>query len=247
MRYLFIVMSFLFVFSFKGYAYILYWFSGAGISRPAQKIANLYNATHKNRVVVITGGSGEVLNKMIESKKGDVYTFVDYLFLKKALKYKIVTKYERMLKLTPVFLVSQAAKNKIKNIYDLAKPGIKIAGGNKKAMCLGKTFERIVNKFPPKLSNEFKKNIAVRCLNVFQVIGYIKNDTVDAGLVLDRALIKDANLGYVAIPNEYNVNRYGYAALVSYSKHKDEAKELFDYILKHMNVYKQAGFHVMYR
>ena len=244
MRYLLLLLMSVFVFSFNSYAYTLFWFTGAGIKNPAQKIAAIYNKTHKNKVAVIAGGSGQVLNEMIEAKKGDIYTLVDSIFLKKALKHKVVLQYKKLLKLTPVFVLSESGKQKIKNFYDLANKGITIAGGNTKAMCLGKTFEEIMSKIPEHLSRRMNKNITIRCLNVFQIIGYAKEDSVDAGIVLDRALIKKTGLKYVNIPKKYNVNRYGYLTLVAYSKYKKAAEELFEFVWQHRNIYKQYGFNL---
>jgi len=244
MKYLLFLLMFVFIFSFNSHAYTLFWFTGAGIKNPAKKIAAIYNKTHKNKVVIIAGGSGQVLNEMIESKKGDIYTLVDSIFLKKALRKKVVLKYKKLLKLTPVFVLSKSGKQKIKDFYDLANKDITIAGGNKKAMCLGKTFEEIMSKIPENLSKKMNKNIIIRCLNVFQIIGYAKENSVDAGIVLDKALIGKTGLKYVTIPKKYNVNRYGYLTLVSYSKHKKAANELFEFVWKHRNIYKQYGFNL---
>ncbi len=245
MRYFLIVCAIIFSFSFSSFSYTLYWFTGAGIKKPAQKIAALYNETHKNRVVVIAGGSGQVLNEMIEAKKGDIYTLVDSIFLKKAQTHGIVVKYKKFLKLTPVFVVSKSKEKKLKNFYDLAKNGVKIAGGNPKAMSLGKAFNEIMKKLPKELSDKMNRNVKVRCLNVFQIVGYVKKGSVDAGIVLDKALIAKTGLRYLNIPKQYNVNRYGYLTLVSYSKHKKEALELFNFIWKHRDVYLKYGFEVV--
>ncbi len=245
MKYFFMVCSFVLFFSLISHSYTLYWFTGAGIRKPAQQIATLYNKTHKNKVVIISGGSGQVLNEMIEAKKGDIYTLVDSIFLKRAVRQNVVVKYKKILKLTPVFILSATGAKKIKNFYDLSKKGIKIAGGNPKAMCLGKTFSEIMKKLPKNLSDKMNSNITLRCLNVFQILGYAKENSVDAGIVLDRALIKKTGLRYIAIPKKYNVHRYGYLALVSFSKHRREANKLFDFILSHKNYYSRYGFEIV--
>jgi len=246
MRYLFIVCAFIFAFSFKSSAYTLYWFTGAGIKNPAQKIAKMFNKTRVNKVIVISGGSGQVLNEMLETKKGDVYTLVDASFLHRAMKNHIIIAHKRFLKLTPVFALSKAGEKKIKNFYDLFKSGVKMASGNPKAMTLGKVSNYIMDKLPKDISVKMNQNIAVRCLNAFQIIGYVKNSAVDAGIVLDKALIKKFGLSYINIPKQYNMNKYGYLTLISYSKRKGKAKELFNFILKHLDVYKKYGFEVIY-
>jgi len=247
MRYLFIVYAFIFAFSFRSYAYPLYWFTSAGIKKPAQKIAKMFNRTHSSKVIVINGGTGKVLNEMLETKKGDVYTPVDSKFLRIAMNNNIIVVHKRFLKLTPIFALSKTGEKKIKNFYDLFKPGVKIASGNPKVMALGTVSNYIINKLPKDMSVKMNQNIAVRALNVFQIIGYVKNGAVDAGIMLDKALIRKFSLSYIAIPKQYSINKYGYLTLISYSKQKKKAKELFDFILKHLDVYKEYGFEVIYR
>jgi len=246
-RFFVVVLALLYYLYFNNpsFAFTLYWFTGAGIRKPAQIIAKLYNETHKDKVEIISGGSGAVLNEMLQTKKGDVYTLVDEVFLKRALKHGIVVKYRKILMLTPVFALKKGDAAKIKSIQDLAKKGVKIAGGNYKTFCLGLTLKEILNKMPQNLREGIEKNIVVKCMNVMQIIGYIKSGSVDAGIVLDKALIRQAGLDYITIPEKYNVHRYGYIALISYSKHPKVAKQLYDFILKHINLYKKFGFTVI--
>ncbi len=234
-----------FMFSLNATAYTLYWFSGAGIKKPAEIIASMFNKTHKDKVVIISGGSGQVLNEMIETKKGDIYSLVDSNFLHKAIKNHIVIKYKKFLKLTPIFALSKNGEKKIENFYDLSKHGIKIAGGNTKTICLGKTFQAVIDKLPKNMSSEIEKNVVVRCLNVFQILGYVKNNSVDAGIILDRTLLNNTGLHFINIPKQYNVNKYGYLCLISYSKHKKEAKKLYNFVIKHLNIYQKCGFKVI--
>ncbi len=245
MRYFFLVFMFLGFFSFSSNAGMLYWFSGSGLKIPAQRIARMFNETHRDKVVVISGGSGQVLNEMMQTRKGDIYTFVDSNFLKRALDNNVIISYKRFLVLTPIFALSKSGEKRIKNFNDLFKPGIKIAEGNPKTICLGKTFNAILSKLPDKLSAKIKKNVVVQCLNVFQIIGYVKNNTVDAGIVLDKALIKSNGFKFVNIPKSYNKEQYGYLALVRYSKHKRLSKELYNFIINNIDVYGKYGFNVL--
>ncbi len=245
MKRLGIVLGVLLVCSVNVRAYTLYWFTGAGIKKPAERIAKMYNRQHKNRVIVIAGGSGQVLNQMLEAKKGDIYTLVDSLFLHRAIRHNIVVRYRKILKLTPVFVVSKESRERIKTIFDLARANVKIAGGDKRAMCLGETFDEIMGKLPHRLASALQRNIVVRCLNVYQIVSYVQEGVVDAGIVLDKALIRSTHLPYIEIPEKYNVHRYGYLALIAYSRHKNAAENLYRFIVSHLDVYKNFGFNVL--
>ncbi len=244
-RLAFLVLIFFLVLGLDSFSCTLYWFTGAGIKKPAKEIAGMFSKSHHCRVVIISGGSGQVLNEMLQAKKGDVYTLVDSNFLKEALRYGIVERYKKIVELTPVFIVSKNAEGRIKSIEDLAKPDVKIAAANPKAVAVGRVFYGIMKRLPDNLRNKIEKNVVVKCLNVLQIVGYVKSGVVDAGIVLDKVLIKDADLNWIDIPENYNIHRYAYVALIKYSSHKNEAKELYDFILKHLDVYKRYGFELV--
>ena len=228
------------------YADNLYWFSAAGIKKPASKIADLYNKHHQNKVILLAGGTGQMLSQMIISKKGDIYTPVDSKFLKMAQNKGIVEKKVKLLKLTPVFGVSKNGKSKIKTFNDLEKGNVKIALGNSKTMALGKTSNYMLSKLPEKMRNNIEKNTVVRAINITQIVNYIKTNSVDAGIIFDSIAVSN-NMTYIAIPKEYNQSKSGYVALINYSKNKKAARELFNFILNHKNIYKKYGFQVVNR
>jgi len=222
----------------------LYWFCSAAAKTPSLKIAKLFNKTHKNRVFLIAGGTGQVLEQMRLSKRGDVYTCLDEKFFKLAQDMGLVLKYKKILKMTPVFGISKRGERKVKEFKDLFKTGIKIAGGNPKTMALGKTYMLLEKKLPKKLSRELKINTTVYAINISQIINYLKLSVVDAG-ILFKSIARMNKFKFVKIPTKYNQIKIGYLAEISFGKSKAK-DELFKFILKHLDIYKKWGFTVIY-
>ncbi|WP_022669805.1 substrate-binding domain-containing protein [Hippea alviniae] len=222
----------------------LYWFTGAAVKKPTLEIADMFNKTRKNKVIVIAGGTGQVLQQMILSNKGDVYGCMDPKFFQIAKSKGLVVKYKKFLKLIPVFGVSEKAKDKIHTFYDLFKNDIKIAAGNPKTMALGKTYLFILNRLPENLRERMKQNVKIEAVNISQIINYIKMGIVDAG-ILFRATAKVNHIKYVNIPSEYNKIKTAYLAEMVFGKNKKAKDELFNFILKHLYVFEKYGYKVI--
>ncbi|AEA34276.1 molybdate ABC transporter substrate-binding protein [Hippea maritima] len=244
MKRLFVVFT-IALFTKTAFCYQLYWFSSAAIKKPSQKIAELFNKTHKDKVVLINGGTGQVLQQMILSKKGDIYTCIDPKFFKIAQEKGLILEYTSFIKLTPVIGLSQKGQNKIKTFNDIFKNGITIAAGNPKTMALGKTYMHILNKLSSRMATKLKNNVKVKAINISQIINYLKQDTVDAGLVF-KSTAKINGFDYVEIPKEFNQIKKGYIAKISFSKNKKAQDDLYRFILNHPNIYTQFGFDVIH-
>lgn len=239
-----LLLSFFALLTIQAKATALYWFCSAAAKNPSLEIAKLFNKTHKDRVFLIAGGTGQVLEQMRLSKRGDIYTCLDEKFFNLAKKMGLVLKYKKILTMTPVFGLSERGGKKIKSFKDLFKPGIKIAGGNPKTMALGKTYMYLEKRLPKKLSRSLKRNTTVYAINISQIINYLKLSVVDAG-ILFKSVARMNKLKFIKIPKKYNRIKTGYLAEISFGE--SEAKdELFMFILKHLYIYKKWGFTVIY-
>ena len=234
---------FLILFSYSARSTQLYWFSASAVKKPSQKIADMFNKTHSDKVVVIAGGTGQILQQMILSKKGDIYGCLDPKFFKMAQKKGLVESYVKFIKLIPVFGVSKEAEKRIRSFKDILKKGIKIAAGNPKTMALGKTYLYILNKLPENMRQKLKNNVKIEAINISQIVNYIKMNSVDAGLIF-AAVAKINNIQYVSIPKQYNKIKTGYLAEMKFGKNQKAKNRLFNFILKHLNVYKQYGYKI---
>jgi len=241
---LIIAASYMIFFVYSAHSAQLYWFSAAAVKKPSRKIAELFNKTHNDKVVVIAGGTGQILQQMIISKKGDIYGCLDPKFFKMAQKKGLVRKYVKFIKLIPAFGISKEAEKRIRSFNDIFKKGVRIAAGNPKTMALGKTYLYILNKLPENMRQKLKNNVKIEAINISQIVNYIKMNSVDAGLIF-TAVAKINNIKYVSIPAQYNKIKIGYLAEMKFGKNQEAKDRLFYFILKHLNVYKQYGYKIL--
>lgn len=241
----FFLSLFVCLFAFNAYAEKIYWYLAASMTKPGKALLEQYNKTHEDKVVLIPGGSGQILNKIILSKKGDLYTSANEKYYKKAVSEDVVFYGEKLLVQTSVFGISKKAASRIKNFEDLLKPGIKIALGNPDTMAIGKTYQmKIEPKMPEKVADKIKSNTIINPTNVSQTTNYVLSSTVDAGLMFDSGA-KLNNLKYVKIPDDYNVGVTAYISLVKYSKNKDFAKSFLEYVRKNSHIFEEYGYNVV--
>ncbi len=237
----------LFLLPFSSNAGMLYWFSASAVKKPSREIVSMFNAAHKkDKVFLITGGTGQLLERMILSKSGDMYSCMDSKFFHIAQSKGIVKRYIKFLKLTPVFGVSQRSYDKVKIFDDLFKKDIKLAVGNPKTMALGKTYLYILNKLPKNKQAKLKSNVIVKAINISQIVNYIKTDSVDAGLLF-KSVANVNHIGFVQIPKQYNHIKTGYLVEMSFAENKKASDKLFEFIKNHLNVFRKYGFEVIYR
>ncbi len=218
----------------------MYWYCAASMKKPAQEVVNLYNQSG-GRVILITGGSGQVLNKMMSSGLGDIYTPASNHFAEVARKKGIVLEEKPLVEQTPVFAYSE--KTTVTDFNDLWNKKLKIATGNPKSMALGRTWIAIEKKLPLDIQKGFEKSITVTPVNISQTVNYFKTETIDAGLVFD-SVARVNNLPYIAIPDRYNQVERASLMLVTFTSSKNEAQEFITFIRKHKNIFREHGFTV---
>lgn len=241
----FFLSLFLCLFAFNAYAEKIYWYLAASMTKPGKAIVKQYNETHEDEVVLIPGGSGQILNKIILSKKGDLYASANEKYYKKASSENVVFYGEKLLVQTPVFGVSKKAETRITGFDDLLKPGVKIALGNPDTMAIGKTYQmKIEPKMPEKVADKIKSNTIINPTNVSQTTNYVLSSTVDAGLMFDSGARLN-NLKYVKIPDAYNIRVTAYISLVKYSKNKESAKSFLEYVRRNSQIFEEYGYNVV--
>ncbi|MDY6821606.1 MAG: molybdate ABC transporter substrate-binding protein [Deferribacterota bacterium] len=240
MRLLFIVLiSFL---SLNLYAENIYWYLAASMTKPSEIIVDKYNKTHKDKIILITGGSGQLLNKILLSKKGDLYTSANKKYFDKAINKDIIEYGEKFLMQIPVFGISKRAENKISKFNDLLKPNIRVAIGNPETMALGTIYEnKIKINMPKDMADKIDKNTIINPVNISQSVNYIQTMTVDAALIFS-SVAKVNNIKYIEIPQKFNVNATAYTGVLKTSKNKKLAKSVFQYIKDNIHIYENFGF-----
>ncbi|HJO93140.1 MAG TPA: molybdate ABC transporter substrate-binding protein [Victivallales bacterium] len=221
---------------------VLYWYLAASMAKPGTEIVQNFNKeNHSFQVILMLGGSGQLLSKIQASHKGDIYTPASGFFLKKAEKLNLVKNSKKLLTQYPVFGLSKKLNNKKLTFNDIVNGKYKLAVGNPNTMALGQTYINMKKKMGPDIAAKLKKNEAVYALNVGQDINYVMTGVVDAGLMYNTDATAN-NIKYVTIPSKYNIPAAAYLATLKTATSDNNVKIFENYIYKNSQIFKKYGF-----
>jgi molybdate transport system substrate-binding protein len=228
--------------SIFSYAKELYWYLGASMTRPGQEITKLFNKNNPSfSVVLITGGSGQLLSKISAAGKGDLYTPAGLHYVKKTEELGLLKNYSRLIDQTPVFALSAGGQKKIHTWDDLATPGVRIGLGNPATMALGRSYLKIRKKLGPELVAAFEQNMVVKTMNVSQIINYLKTDIIDAGIAFDSTA-KANQLHFIKVPQKYNHVETAPLITLTSETNSDNTRLFIQFIYNHLDIFMKHGF-----
>lgn len=232
----------LMVFSRPVSAADLYWYLASSMTRPGQEMVETFNrGDHPFTVILISGGSGQLLSKITAAGKGDLYTPAAFSYVAKAEGLGLLKSHSPLIIQTPVFALSVSGKEKIHSWSDLIKPGMRIGLGNSKTMALGRSYLQIKEKMGPELTAKMSRNMVVEAVNVSQIINYLKSDIVDAGIAFDSTA-KANKLSYIEIPAPYNQPETAPLIRLQSEANGDNSSLFIDFIMANLAIFDKHGF-----
>lgn len=221
----------------------LHIYSGAGLRNAVEKIALLYRAETGKPVTVEYGGSGQMTARIQLTHSGD-------LFISGAMPYIDQLKHDgEVLSSYPIALhgavlaINKSAAGKIKSFDDLAKPGIRIALGDAKAMALGRTADDILSHSDKQQA--IRENVVVRTLTMSQLAIYVSTGDVDAAIIGHHDLMKYADkLVSLPIPENYFKPEVVGVAVLKSTLQRQEAEKFVALLTSRQgeNAFREAGF-----
>ncbi len=242
MKKIFFFIIFLIVLPFYAHSYELFWYVGAAFLKPSKEIVKLFQSKNKNtKIILISGGSQILFQKILLSKKGDIYLPGAKYFEDISRKKNIVLIAKDFVNQVPVFGISKKSETKIQKLSDLCKKDIRIALGNEKTMALGKLYLKIEQKFPSYLSKCILSNCIIKGSNVAQIVNYLKMNIVDVG-ILFKSVANVFNFKILEIPQKYLVIDKAPLILLKFSKNKKIAKRFFSFILEKKIIFEKYGY-----
>ncbi len=224
----------------------LHVYSGAGMRKPMDKIAKMFEKEYGVKVLCDYAGSGYLLAKIESTKSGDIFVPGDYIYVKKLIEKGDIIKYKNLSKHIPVIVVPKGNPKHITCLEDLAKPGVKLAIGDRN-IAIGIAMNKILdkaNKYNPGIKEKILKNVVVKGATVKQVLFYVLEGQVDAGVIWKADALENKNkLEIIPINESYNVIKTIPIAILKFTKDKKLANEFYNFTLtKGRRVFEEYGF-----
>lgn len=221
----------------------LYAYVGAGLRPPVDALIAAY--TQKTGVTVKTeyGGSGQLLTRIGETGKGDLFIPGSTVYTDK-LKEKGGVREEKILVLHgPVLAVANEKADAIQSFADLAKPGVKLGLGDPAAMALGRTADEILARSGQ--GEAIARNVTVRAATVKQLALYVMDGNVDAAIIgASEAAQSPGKFVVRAIPTDWYQAEYAPVAVLSTTTQPDAASAFAAFLASDegLAVFARYGF-----
>jgi molybdate transport system substrate-binding protein len=221
----------------------LHFFAGAGLRQPVDRLVEDFQQKTGHRVVVDYDGSGRLLARIIASGQGDLFMPGSFFYIEKLKAQGKIHSWQPVVAHTPVIAVNKSSAQQITKFEDLAKPGVRMALGDPKAMAFGKTALKILERSG--LKDKILTNVVVYGATVKQLALYVAEGDVDASIIgrTDVFQFRDG-VDMIPIPDEYFEAETVAAAVLTTATDLQAATALQDFVAspEAIKVFESFGF-----
>ena len=185
-----------------GFSADLLLFAGAGLRQPTEQLIQTFQKKTGHTVRVTYAGSGQLMSSIVASGQGDLFLPGALFYIKKLEEIGSIDSSKNLVAHTAVVGVNIHKGNLIRSFDDLARPGLRLALGDPKAMAFGRVARKILSCSP--LKEAILKNVVVYGATVKQLAMYVSQGDVDAAIIgrADAFQFRD-RIRMVPIPPAY--------------------------------------------
>jgi molybdate transport system substrate-binding protein len=219
-------------------------FAGAGLRRPVEKLVEDFQRQTGHNVSVDYGGSGQLLARILASGQGDLFMPGSLFYIDKLKALGKIGNFRPVVEHTPVVAVNKAKAQDLTSFEDLARPGVRLALGDPKAMALGRTTMRILERAGA-LKNKILANTVVYGATVKQLALYVAEGSADASIIGRADAIQfRGRVVMVPIPKGYFDSEIVAVAVLRSAKDQKAAADLMEFLssAKAVDVFQSFGF-----
>lgn len=224
-------------------------FVGAASKPPTEEAAAVFEKRYGVGVEANYGGSGTLLSQMKLARRGDIYFPGSSDYMEKAKREGLVRpETERKVAyLVPAINVPRGNPFGIRELRDLARPGLRVGIANPETVCLGGYAVEIVEKnLRPDEKEAFRRNLATLGESCEKTANLITFRAVDA--IIGWSVFEHWNPEKIETvklkPRE--IIRIGYLpiAVSVYSSRPDLAQKFIDFLLSPAGqaIYRKHGY-----
>ena len=211
-------------------------FAGAASKPPTEEAAKVFEKKTGVKVDIVFGGSGFVLSQMMLAKKGDIYFpgSSDFMEIARKKGAVVAETEQKVVYLVQAINVQKGNPKRIRNLHDLARPGVRVAIANPEGVCVGLyAVETIEKEFSAAEKAAFKRNLANYTESCEKTATAISLKMVDA--VIGWSVFQHWDPARIeTIPlKKSEITRIGYipVAISSFSNNKARARQFIDFLL----------------
>ena len=204
---------------------------GVTMAKPMLEIAKIIEEQENCKILITTGGSGNLYKSIITNKIGDLYLPGSKKYIEDGNKEKIITE-EVFVGINKVTIMVQKGnpKNIGANFESLTNKDYRIVIGNPNSGSIGKETKKILEKIG--VFDEVKNRAEYLTTDSKDLIQALKNDESDIIINWYATSTWDENRNQVEVlsfENEVITEKELYIGLLLYSQYPEIAKKFMEY------------------
>lgn len=220
----------------------IYVFSGAGLSKPMDKIGSLFENEYGIEVKYNYAGSNTLLSQIELNETGNVYMPGATFYIEKAENKGFIGEKRNVAYHTPVIAVPKGNPKGITGLMDLTKPGVEVILGDPEAAACGKIANAVLRKNG--ILEEVDKNVTSRTDTANKLALYTAEGQADATICWKADLYGLEDKTEVKmIPEENNIIKVIPIGTLTFSEKKDSAREFVEFVGEGgRSIFEEYGF-----
>lgn len=219
----------------------LFVYSGAGLKKPMDEIAQKFGEENNVKIEYSYAGSAQLIAQLETSQKGDAFIVGSEPIYSKAEKKELVGEHQVVAHHTPAIVVPKGNPAKIEKLEDLGRDGVKVVFGDAEANAIGKTTQKILEKNDLKSIND---NVVSTAATVNEMVMQLTAGQADATIATKDSVFGNDEVEVIEIDADKNIDQIISGGTVNYSDKKDLAQKLIDFIASDegKSIFKKYGF-----
>lgn len=206
----------------------LFVYSGAGLKKPMEEIAVLYNETHQDTDIVFNyAGSGQLLTQLETTLKGDVFLVGSEVAYNVAKAKGLVGDAYEISHHTPAIVVLKGNPKNVQTLEDLTREDIKVILGEEKASAIGKTAQEILKKNQLEAIND---RVVSTANTVNEMVVQLTLGSADAMIATIDSVYMSPKVEVIEIDPAQNIDQIVTGGVVLNSAQASEATQFMEFV-----------------
>ncbi|AFS78065.1 molybdate ABC transporter, periplasmic molybdate-binding protein [Gottschalkia acidurici 9a] len=204
-------------------------YCAGGLKAPMEDLAKEYEAKTGVKIETTYAHTGQLIAQAETSKKGDAIVLASDEDYTSANEKGLVNERHNLAYNIPVIAVPKGNPKGIKELKDLAQPGVKVLSGDLRNAPIGKISVKFFEKLG--LDDEFKKNIVSTFPTINETVLHLGEKNGDAAIIWEsNALQSEDKIDFISIPEDQNLIKLASITSLKSAKDSQAAEDFVNFV-----------------
>ncbi len=217
-------------------------YSGAGLNKPMDEIAKVFEEKEDIKIEMVYGGSSQNLSQIELVRDGDVWTPGSMADCEVAEGKGLIDNKKEIVYHIPIIAVPKGNPAGITCLEDLGKNGVKIVLGDEQSCAIGKVSSKLLADNG--LKERVAANILAKTANVSELLVYMQLKQADATIIWEDEAVGNQDIEVIEIPKEINQIKTVPVAVLKTTQKKELAQQFSNFVASKegLKIFSKYGF-----